>query len=68
MDSYFKKMLGTEEKVKRLSKIEEVAKELGYSQAQLAIAWILANKDVSTCITINAFLEYARFHQVRANR
>jgi hypothetical protein len=31
MDSYFKKLIGTEEKVKKLSKIGEVAKDLGYS-------------------------------------
>jgi aryl-alcohol dehydrogenase-like predicted oxidoreductase len=35
---------------KRLCALGDLAKELGYTQAQLAIAWVLANKDVSTCI------------------
>jgi aryl-alcohol dehydrogenase-like predicted oxidoreductase len=32
-------------------KLGEIAKELGVAQAQLAIAWILKNKDVSSVIT-----------------
>jgi len=36
--------------MERLRKLGEYAKELGYTQAQLAIAWVIANKDVSTCI------------------
>ena len=35
---------------KKLKAFNELAKELGVSQAQLAIAWIIANEDVSTCI------------------
>ena len=30
--------------------LSELAKELGYSQAVLALAWVIANKDVSTLI------------------
>lgn len=33
-----------------LKKIGEIAKDLGYSQAQLALVWTLANTDVSTCL------------------
>lgn len=29
----------------------DIAKELGASQAQVAMAWVLVNKDVSTAIT-----------------
>ena len=34
----------------RLRALGELAKELGCSQAQLSLAWAIANKDVSTCI------------------
>jgi len=34
----------------KLKKLAELAKEVGCSQAQLAILWVIANKDVSTCI------------------
>jgi aryl-alcohol dehydrogenase-like predicted oxidoreductase len=33
-----------------LKGLKETAEELGVSQAELALAWILVNKDVSTCI------------------
>lgn len=33
-----------------LKNLKTLAEELGVSQAQLALAWILVNKDVSTCI------------------
>ena len=36
----------------------ELAKELGYTQAQLAIAWALASKDVSTLILGISKIEY----------
>jgi len=36
--------------VKMLKGMEAYAKELGYSQAQLALAWAVANKQVSTCL------------------
>lgn len=39
-----------EENIKKLQALGELAKELGYSQTQLALAWALANKDVSTLI------------------
>lgn len=36
--------------VKTLKALEEIAQELGCSQAQLALAWTLVNSDTSTCI------------------
>jgi len=36
--------------LKRLNDMGALAKELGCTQAQLALAWVIANKDVSTCI------------------
>lgn len=36
--------------VKILKALEEIAAELGCSQAQLALAWTIVNKDTSTCI------------------
>ena len=33
-----------------LNGLEAIAKNLGYTQAQLALAWAISNKDVSTCI------------------
>jgi aryl-alcohol dehydrogenase-like predicted oxidoreductase len=30
--------------------LADYAKELGYTQAQLALAWSIANTDVSTCL------------------
>lgn len=45
---------GTEEKkaltTKKLQGLAEIAKELGCTQAQLALAWCIVSKDVSTCI------------------
>lgn len=45
---------GNEEKTERTLKVlrglEKVAKDEGITQAQLAIAWTLANQDVSTCL------------------
>ena len=35
---------------KLIADLKEVAQELGGSLAQLAVAWTLANKDVSTCM------------------
>eukprot|EP00347_Sterkiella_histriomuscorum_P008994 403342935 len=40
----------TEKTVQLLKGLETIAQELGYTQAQLAIAWALASKDVSTLI------------------
>lgn len=33
-----------------LTKLGELAQSLGFTQAQLALAWAIANGDVSTCI------------------
>ena len=35
---------------KKLKEFNELAKELGASQPQLALAWIIAHQDISTCI------------------
>lgn len=37
--------------LKSLKGMKEFAEELGCTQAQLALAWVLVSKDVSTCIT-----------------
>ena len=34
----------------KLEQLEKLAEELGYTQAQLALAWVAANTDVTTCI------------------
>ena len=34
----------------KLSKLKQLSEKLGYTQAQLALAWVAANKDVTTCI------------------
>ena len=34
----------------KLRALGDLAKELGFTQAQLALAWAIANRDVSTCI------------------
>lgn len=36
--------------VKMLQGLEAIAKDLGYTQAQLVLAWTLANKDTSTAL------------------
>jgi len=33
-----------------LNGLKEIAKEIGYTQAQVALAWTIANNDTSTCI------------------
>ncbi|MDH5507035.1 MAG: aldo/keto reductase [Anaerolineae bacterium] len=45
------KDLITEEKIAKVRELEKVAKELGISMAQLAIAWLLRRKEVSSVIT-----------------
>ena len=45
-----------------LKGMEAYAKELGYSQAQLALAWAVANKQVSTCL-----LGFSRLEQIDEN-
>lgn len=39
------------EKLEKLKAIEGIAKELGYSMSQLALAWILRRKEISSVIT-----------------
>jgi len=48
----YKQMLsnGLEEKVAKVDKIAEIAKEIGATVAQFSIAWVAANKNVSTVI------------------
>ncbi|KAE9136000.1 hypothetical protein PF007_g2364 [Phytophthora fragariae] len=48
----YKNMLsnGLEEKIAKVVKLTEIAKELGCSVAQLAIAWVASNPHVSTVI------------------
>jgi aryl-alcohol dehydrogenase-like predicted oxidoreductase len=41
----------TPENVKKVIKLESVAKDLGISMGNLALAWCLKNKNVSTVIT-----------------
>lgn len=48
--------------LKKLRALGDIAKELGFTQAQLALAWAIANKDVSTCI-----LGFTRLSQVEEN-
>jgi len=50
MDSLFGEKT-KEETLKKLQRFEALAKELGGSMAQLAMAWCLYNKNVSTAIT-----------------
>lgn len=45
-----------------LNKLNEIAKEAGYTQAQLALAWCMANKDVSTVL-----LGFTRLEQIDEN-
>jgi aryl-alcohol dehydrogenase-like predicted oxidoreductase len=46
----------------KLNALAALAKELGFTQAQLSLAWAIANKDVSTCI-----LGFTRVSQVEEN-
>lgn len=48
--------------LKKLNALEAIAKDLGFTQAQLSLAWAIANKDVSTCI-----LGFTRVSQVEEN-
>jgi voltage-dependent potassium channel beta subunit len=41
----------TSERIAKVKKLEKVAKELGITTAQLAIAWLLRRKEVSSVIT-----------------
>jgi len=45
--------MGPDAKDKTCAKLRELAayaKELGFTQAQLALAWAIANKDVTTAL------------------
>jgi aryl-alcohol dehydrogenase-like predicted oxidoreductase len=48
--------------IKKLNGLGGIAKDLGYTQAQLALAWAIANKDVTTCI-----LGFSKVSQVQEN-
>jgi len=41
----------SEERLEKARKIGAIAKELGITQAHLALAWLLRNPNVSTCLT-----------------
>lgn len=65
LDSIWVKFFGDNVKegtIKKLQALAEVAKETGYTQAQLALAWAIANQDVSTCI-----LGFSKLSQVDEN-
>ena len=51
-----------EKTLKSLNALAEYAKKLGYSQAQLALAWAISNKDVSSCL-----LGFTKVSQVEEN-
>ena len=51
-----------EKTLKLLNGLGDLAKELGFTQAQLALAWCLASNDVSTVI-----LGFTRIEQVEEN-
>lgn len=48
---WLKDKLVTKENLERVKRLEPIAKELGCTRAQLAIAWCLHNPNVSTVIT-----------------
>lgn len=64
-DTLFAQFLGPkvrEANLKKLNALAELAKELDCTQAQLALAWNMANTDISTCI-----LGFSRVAQVAEN-
>jgi len=65
LDRLWQQHMGEKSKeatLKKLNALGDLAKELGFTQAQLALAWAIANKDVSTCI-----LGFTRIEQVDEN-
>ena len=65
LDATWEKYMGPKAKeltLSKLNKLAALAKELGYTQAQLGLAWAIASKDVSTCI-----LGFTRLEQVDEN-
>lgn len=51
MEMSFIRDLITDDKIAKVRLLSQVAKELGISVAQLAIAWLLRRKEVSSVIT-----------------
>jgi aryl-alcohol dehydrogenase-like predicted oxidoreductase len=49
--AWLKDSVLTEERIAKVRKLTEVARELGCTTAQLALAWCLANPHVSSVIT-----------------
>jgi aryl-alcohol dehydrogenase-like predicted oxidoreductase len=65
LDYKWQKLMGPENKDKTCAMMRilaDYAKELGFSQAQLALAWCIANRDVTT-----ALLGFTRLEQVDEN-
>ena len=65
LDNIWTKYMGDKAREGTLVKLRalaDIAKDLGYTQAQLALAWAIANRDVSTCI-----LGFTRLSQVEEN-
>jgi len=65
LDAIWTKHMGETKKegtLKKLNALGDLAKENGYSQAQLALAWTIASGDVSTCI-----LGFTKLSQVEEN-
>jgi len=53
MEMAWKKLMGEgikEKTVAKLNALTDVAKEIGSTLGNLALAWVIANKDVSVCI------------------
>jgi voltage-dependent potassium channel beta subunit len=48
---WLKELLSDEERLARVAALEPLAKEMGATQAQFALAWCLQNPDVSTVLT-----------------
>ncbi len=51
MRKFFYEPYNNEKTVKSLKELQGLAKDLGASLTQLALAWVIHNKDVSTAIT-----------------
>jgi len=65
LDPIWSKWMGEsvrEGTITKLKALADVAKEAGFSQAQLGLAWAIANTDVSTCI-----LGFSKLSQVDEN-
>lgn len=65
LDGTWKKYMGPdkcESTIAKLNALKTIAEELGFTQAQLALGWAIANKDVSTCI-----LGFTKLSQVEEN-